>query len=133
MDEEIKKECQSWTADEWDKYLKNTVDVPLSESFLNNAVDSEYLTNEEYQLGFVDALQKEHFPELEKFLHLAIAELSSTQRKIIYRSFWKGKSLSEQAFELSLTKQAVHGSKQRALEKLSKQIIFMVKNLREKG
>ena len=114
------------------KYLKHTVDVPLSESLLNKGMDSEYLTNEEYQLGFVDAFQKYHFPELEKFLHLAMAGLSNTQRKIIYMSFWKGKSLSEQAFKLGLTKQAVHGSKQRALEKLSKQIIFMVKNLRKK-
>ena len=85
------------------------MDVPRSEPLLDDLMGSEYLTNEECQSGFVDDFQRNHdFPEFKKFLHLTMQELSNTQRKIIYMSFWEGKSLSKQASELGLTKQAVH-------------------------
>lgn len=117
--EELKKITPSWDHKTWMRYAAS-LEVPLSESYLDRGTDIDSFTQEELRIDYPEG---ESFKDFKGLVKGALPSLPLDQREIIDSLFYKGQSIQEVAEEKGVTARAIQKTKDKALETLRKRII----------
>ena len=126
-DSQLRERAKTWGPQTWERFLKETVDVPQTEilaesdTLENIASDSR----EHYQ----DMLSNDEFPNLNVFVGSLIRKLSIREHEVIHSVFWLGLTQGEIAKQLGVRKAVVRTYQNRALKKLGELFVEKFKNI----
>ena len=116
----LRKISKNWTKEEWEEYLKENIDVELTETQIE---PKEYkricgdLTESIFKYSSDPSLSNRRLKDkLKPVLNL----LSPIERKVIHLLFWKNMTYGEIAEKLHLSYGNVYTLKERAFRKLKK-------------
>lgn len=121
---EIRSLAEKWGDKTWEEFLKDTVEKPLKDTLLKglNYETIEAQVRETYQ----EMISTDFCPDLVGLVEMLINHLTIRERCVVHSLFWAGKSQSETAKELSLSKSSVRTYQNRALKKMG---TLLIKNL----
>ncbi len=125
-DSVIREIQKDWTPAIYDQFLKETIDVPLRETILDDpnqfnrlAERNQYSTfYPEFDDGRIEVPAK-----AKDYLEIAINELDETEKRVINGIFYEELTQVEIADELGITQCTVHSILERALNNLREIIL----------
>ena len=114
-DAELRKEGRQWPPSVWEDYLA-TLEVRRKEDIvLPPSVMDKFSSQKHIRALF--AMTDDH-PLLKLVLNTCVHKLTPKQRRVIVSRYWHGKSITEIAKEVGISKQAVSKTTHKALTNL---------------
>lgn len=120
---DLKKRCQSWSADTWEEFLKDTVDIEAKEMLLEEPEMIEYYSTEDHEDFIEGHLTPQEFPRLKQVMLNLLKEMPKKQQMVLELLFWEGKNLQEAADELGISRPSTFRLRNRALNSFTKLLL----------
>ena len=117
-DAEIRKAGEQWPPSVWEAYL-TTLEVRRRKGdvILPHIKMASFSTEQHISTVFSMA-NKQNLPLLKVMLNACIRELTPRQRDVIIRHYWDGKTITEIAASMRVSKQSVSKTMKTALAKI---------------
>lgn len=106
----------------WKAYL-STLEVGRREEDILSPAEMDTFSAEECAVVLFSMASKKKYPLLKFALKASICMLSPRQKEVIVSHYWKGKTITEIAASMGLSKQAVFKTMKAALSKLKENLI----------
>lgn len=121
-EQEIKISCVNWSPEMWEEYLKN-FESSQKEMLLEQANDSESLSEEKFARLYLNLIQQEEYPKLRKVIKAALYSLPKNEQQVLHALYWEELSQREAAKKLSLSRTTLTNYRDRGLKRLADMMI----------
>lgn len=119
---QIKDDCKSWSAQNWEEYLQ-TQEVDQRELLFDNPATSDNFSQEAHDQHIKTIFDRNDYPGLQQKLVKLMGLLSEKQRCVLHLLFWENRSVLEIAEMTGITRQSVYELKGRALTQLGSLLV----------
>ena len=116
-DAKIRKAGKNWPSSVWEKYL-STLEVGRREEDVLSPAEMDALPTEAHISVMFAMASGEKHQMLSVVLDACIRELTPRQRSIIVGHYWEGKTITEMAANMGVSKQTVSKTMKKALANL---------------
>ncbi len=116
-DEEIKKICHAWTAEQWNEYL-SLFEREQAEYLLIQPQEVDSLSNDDYFNLFVSLMQQDQYSHLKRSAQVCFRQLSSRERQVLEELYIRHSTEREAARNLEISRVTLRRAKTRALDKI---------------
>ena len=116
-DTEIRKAGQDWPSSVWEAYL-STLEVGRREEDVLSPAEMDALPTEAHISVMFAMASGEKHQMLSIVLDACIRELTPRQRSLIVGHYWEGKTITEMAANMGVSKQTVSKTMKKALANL---------------
>lgn len=124
-DTELKRAKDSWRAEDWDNYLKETVEKPLRELPVGGAEEVAQLSDRA-PYDYNDLFEIDDRTFLSHTLEESMKKLTIRERAVLKGLFWEGLSQREIAKKLQISRSAVLFNYKQGLQKLGEHLVKKV-------
>lgn len=124
--EELRELAKSWTASTWERFLEDTEPCKGKDSIDEVVIDpvvGEAIFSRQKLEDFMSGQTLKILPTLGATLRVALKALTPNQQRILIMKFWKGKSTSQIARELNLSRSTVKTLIERSIAKVRKNML----------